>query len=131
MMSRRWIALASLLMLSGCHARPAVSSRAPARTSAPAFVHLSSDGRSFLAPDSAPLVPWGFNYDRDYKSRLIEEYWLTEWATVASDFAEMKALGANAVRIHLSVAHFMTGPDSPNPTNLAQLRRLLALCEKQ
>ena len=31
-----------------------------------------------------PFVPWGFNYDRDYKMRLIEEYWDKEWNTVAA-----------------------------------------------
>src|SRR5690348_5733269 len=62
--------------------------------------------------------------------RLIEDYWVDEWETVASDFREMKALGANIVRIHLSVSQFLDAPDKPNPKNVAQLRRLVKLCEE-
>ena len=58
-------------------------------------------------PSNRPFHPWGFNYDRDYRMRLLEDYWQTEWPTVASDFAEMKQLGANVVRIHLQFAKFM------------------------
>ncbi|MFN0127006.1 MAG: hypothetical protein ACKV19_10030 [Verrucomicrobiales bacterium] len=44
------------------------------------------------------------NYDHDNhgeQTRLLEDYWEDEWETVRQDFAEMKDLGANAVRIHL------------------------------
>lgn len=76
-----------------------------------------------------PFVPWGFNYDRDYKMRLIEDCWIEEWKTVESDFREMKALGANIVRIHLSVAPFLESPEKPNTANVAQLKQLVGLCE--
>src|ERR1700733_13065135 len=39
--------------------------------------------------------------DRDYRRRLLEEYWSTEWPTVEQDFREMKKLGANVVRVDL------------------------------
>src|SRR5688572_32565665 len=78
-------------------------------------VKVSADDRSFVLADSGkPFVPWGFNYDRDHKLRLIEEYWDAEWETVAADFREMKDLGANVVRVHLQFAKFMEGPDRPN-----------------
>src|SRR6476659_9114708 len=60
-----------------------------------------------LQPSGRPFTPWGFNYDRDYRMLLSEDYWVDEWETVASDFREMKALGANVVRIHLSVSEFL------------------------
>ncbi len=78
-----------------------------------------------------PYQPWGFNYDRDSKFRLIEEYWEAEWKTVEEDFAEMRALGANVVRIHLQVAKFMLGPDEPNLAALRQLKKLAALAERE
>jgi hypothetical protein len=62
--------------------------------------------------------------------RLIEDYWINEWDTVASDFREMKALGANIVRIHLSVSQFLETPDKPNARNVAQLRKLVHFCEE-
>lgn len=85
---------------------------------------------SFITAQSqTPFHPWGFNYDRDYRMRLLEDYWQTEWPTVAADFAEMKRLGANVVRIHLQFGKFMDSPDRPNASSLAQLKRLLDLAQ--
>lgn len=86
--------------------------------------------RPELLQDGRPFRPWGFNYDRDYKSRLIEEYWHDEWETVVGDFREMRALGANVVRVHLQVAAFMDGPDRGNEKNLARLRDLVKLADE-
>ena len=94
-------------------------------------IGISGDKKSLIQLGSGkPFVPYGFNYDRDYRMRLIEDYWIGEWDTVASDFREMKALGANIVRIHLSVARFLDGPDKPNGANVAQLKKLVQLCEQ-
>src|SRR5215204_5593823 len=75
------------------------------------------------------FVPWGFNYDRDHNLRLLEDYWANEWPTVEQDFREMKALGANVVRIHLQFARFMDSPERPNKPNLARLQRLVRFAE--
>jgi hypothetical protein len=92
------------------------------------FIRVSDDGRGFEFSESkAKFVPWGFNYDHDADFRLLEEYWIEEWEAVEGDFAEMKALGANTVRIHLQVSHFMK---SANRKSLDQLARLLKLAEK-
>jgi hypothetical protein len=94
-------------------------------------VAVSADKHTLvLQPGGQRFTPWGFNYDRDYRMRLIEDYWVDEWVTVASDFREMKALGANIVRIHLSVSQFLDAPDKPNAKNVAQLRRLVKYCEE-
>ena len=95
------------------------------------WVSVSEDKRSFVLEKSgATFVPWGFNYDRDEKGRLLEGYWDLEWHTVEQDFREMKQLGANVVRIHLQVGKFMKGPNEPNEASLAQLARLVSLAEK-
>jgi hypothetical protein len=94
-------------------------------------VKVSADGKGFvLATSGKPFTPWGFNYDHDEKSRLLEDYWEAEWATVEEDFAEIKALGATAVRIHLQVNKFMKSPTEANEKTLAQFAKLLALAEK-
>jgi len=96
-----------------------------------AAIRLSEDGTHFVSAESGDrFVAWGFNYDHDDSGRLIEDYWVAEWPAVAEDFKEMKALGANVVRIHLQVARFMTSPDRPNPQALRQVARLLDLAEK-
>ena len=77
------------------------------------FVHISKDGKDFtLEPSGGKFTPWGFNYDHDAKGRLIEDYWDTEWDAIKGDFAEMKALGANVVRVHLQFGKFMARPTS-------------------
>lgn len=91
------------------------------------------EGDKFQLQSSGALfTPWGFNYDHDTKDngRLIEDYWHEEWATVEKDFAEMKDLGGNVVRVHLQFGKFMTAPDRPNQRELDRLRDLLKLAER-
>ena len=46
----------------------------------PQFVAVAPDHHHFtLEPSHKPFNVWGFNYDRDYKMRLLEDYWATEW----------------------------------------------------
>lgn len=95
-------------------------------------VKVGKDKKSFALADSGkPFVPWGFNYDHDEKGRLIEDYWVDEWAKVAKDFAAMKKLGANVVRIHLQLGKFMDAADRPNEKSLDRLAELLKLAEKE
>ncbi|MCC9607352.1 glycoside hydrolase family 5 protein [Blastopirellula sp. JC732] len=95
-------------------------------------IKISSDGHGFVyAASGKPFTPWGFNYDHDGQGRLLEDYWNDEWKTVEEDFAEMKALGANVVRIHLQLGRFMETAEKPNSQALAQLTKLLELAEQQ
>ena len=95
------------------------------------WVQVSGDGKGFVfAGTHEQFVPWGMNYDHDAAARLIEDYWISEWANIEGDFREMKALGANAVRIHLQFGQFMQDVDTPNEGALAQLVRLLRLAEQ-
>jgi hypothetical protein len=94
-------------------------------------IRVSSDGKHFmLHPNGKPFVPWGFNYDHDERDRLIEEYWADEWTKVEEDFAEMKELGANVVRIHLQLGKFMDAPDQPNAAAIDRLTKLVHVAER-
>ncbi|HNU99152.1 MAG: cellulase family glycosylhydrolase [Verrucomicrobia bacterium] len=94
------------------------------------FIRVSKDRTRFvLSNTQREFRPWGFNYDHDASNRLLEDYWEDEWATVSGDFEEMKALGANTVRVHLQVARFMKSATEPDRGSLAQLGRLLRLAE--
>ncbi|MGV3532569.1 MAG: cellulase family glycosylhydrolase [Chthoniobacteraceae bacterium] len=104
----------------------------PAPKAAPAleWVKVSGDGTHFVGEASGKrVVFWGVNYDRDDAGRLLEDYWKDEWETVVADFHEMRALGANVVRIHLQLGKFMDGPDQPNSANLAKLGEVVKLAE--
>jgi hypothetical protein len=94
-------------------------------------VRVSSDGRSFVLHLSGrAFTPWGFNYDHDETGRLLEDYWDVEWPKVEEDFREMKALGANVVRVHLQFGKFMRSETEPDTNALARFVQLLRLAER-
>ena len=91
-------------------------------------VRIDAEGQGFVTGDPPKVFrPWGLNYGN--AGRLIEDFWEKEWQTVVDDFAEMKALGANVVRIHLQFAKFMDSATAPNGAALKKLTGLLALAE--
>ncbi|MGV3484679.1 MAG: cellulase family glycosylhydrolase [Planctomycetaceae bacterium] len=93
-------------------------------------IRVSADKGHFVIGDSTDrFIAWGVNYDHDSAGRLLDEYWVEEWPTVVEDFAEIKSLGANCVRVHFQVGKFMDAPDRPNAAALAQLAKLLRLAE--
>jgi endo-1,4-beta-mannosidase len=83
-------------------------------------------GDSFVLCESrARFRVHGLNYDHDRSFRLIEDYWETEPTIVAEDFQEMRALGANVVRIHLQTGRFMKSEQVTDERALARLDALL------
>jgi len=95
------------------------------------LIRPSKDGSGFVHAESGTkFLAWGFNYDHDDPGRLLEDYWHKEWPTVVEDFKEIKALGANTVRIHPQIAKFMQTPTEPNKASLEQLARLVKLAEE-
>ncbi|MFN0052183.1 MAG: cellulase family glycosylhydrolase [Planctomycetales bacterium] len=95
-------------------------------------IRLTPDRRGFEYEISGkPFTPIGFNYDHDEEGRLIEDYWDKEWEKIEQDFAEMRALGANVVRVHLQTPRFLTGPKQPHPPALERLKKLLDLAEAE
>lgn len=94
-------------------------------------LRVSDNGKHFVKADSGQrFVVWGVNYDHDNSGRLLDAYWIDEWETVVADFGEIKALGANCVRIHLQLGQFLVAADKPNPAALKQLRKLVKLAEE-
>lgn len=92
-------------------------------------IRVADNGHGFVCARSGrPFTPWGLNYGHDGK--LLEDFWTTNWPTVVEDFRQMKALGANVVRVHLQFGKFMHGPDRPDERALDRLGRLLKLAEQ-
>ncbi len=103
----------------------------PAGANSLEHIRVSDDGSHFVrAKSGTRFVVWGVNYDHDDTGSLLDEYWIEDWDTVVEDFAEIKALGANCVRIHLQVGKFMLAPDRVSPQAIAQLKRLVRLAEE-
>ena len=90
------------------------------------YLRVSDDGTHFVQGESGQrFIVWGVNYDHDGSGRLLDEYWIDEWETVVEDFREIKALGANCVRIHLQVGKLMDAPDKPNAAAMKRLALLV------
>ncbi|MGB7327843.1 MAG: cellulase family glycosylhydrolase [Rubripirellula sp.] len=107
-----------------------ISSIAAAQTQSP--IRVSDDGDHFvLAETQERFRVWGVNYDHNGRGELIDEYWIERWDEVVEDFAEIKSLGANCVRIHLQVGKFLDAADKINPSAIEQLKKLLKLAEHQ
>ncbi len=93
---------------------------------------LSDDGTSFLTKDSKmPFPVWGFNYVGSF-GKIVEEQWSTPegWQTLEADFAEMRALGAKVIRVHLQIGTYMETAEKARPEELERLRKMLDLAEK-
>ncbi|WP_337176461.1 cellulase family glycosylhydrolase [Paludisphaera sp.] len=107
---------------------------APASAADPLPRIRVSDDRSHFVEEGTGkrFVIWGVNYDHDdaESGRLLEDYWDDEWATVVEDFREIKALGANLVRVHLQTGKFLEAADRPNEAALKRLGDLVRLAEE-
>ncbi len=82
------------------------------RAATPSWITLNKSNSGFVfSSTGSAFTPWGFNYSRDERFRLIEDYWNDAgsegWAKIERDFREMRLLGANVVRINLQLAKFM------------------------
>lgn len=109
-----------------------VSSRSWAEEPPLEWIRVSPDGSHFVTETTRTrFVVWGVNYDHDAQGRLLDEYWIDEWDKVVEDFAEIKQLGANCVRVHLQLGMFMDSPTTVNSAALEQLKKLLTLAEEQ
>src|SRR5437763_11462145 len=102
-MVQRWFASFCLVLLTGCvipHGSEALRMER---------IVVAPDARGFRTAESQQAFhPWGFNYGN--QGRLMEDFWNDDWQTFAGDFREMKALGANVVRVHLQYGKFMSAP---------------------
>src|ERR1700733_13312544 len=104
------------------------------RAATPAWITVNKSNSGFvLSTTGSAFTPWGFNYSRDERFRLIEDYWNDAgsegWTKIERDFREMRLLGANVVRVNLQFARFMDAPGKPNRIALARLESLIDLAE--
>ena len=91
-------------------------------------VVVAKDGGASCSGNAASLSSAGMNYGNH--GRLMEDFWNEDWETLARDFRELRALGANVVRVHLQFGRFMKSAEEPNRGALEQYRRLLGLAEQ-
>ncbi len=120
--------LTFLLVFTLCGCRTATEVRGARDEVGPRVerVVVAAGGRGLmLAESNKPFHPWGMNYGN--AGRLMEDFWNTDWETIAGDLRELKVLGANVVRVHLQFGKFMDTPGQPNARALRRLQKMLKL----
>ncbi len=92
-------------------------------------ITLSRDGKTFILQNTTTkFLPLGHNYGNAH--RLMEDFWETDFKTIEDDFAELKALGTNVIRVHLQFGKFIPEPQKPDAAQFGRLARMLKLAEK-
>lgn len=92
----------------------------------------ADEDRYFTDEKGNRFFPWGLNYAINPAIGLIDDqlHSDTAWQIIGGDFAEMKGLSANAVRIHLQYHRFMLDPWTPDPRAFDALERLVDIAEE-
>ncbi|MDY7396961.1 cellulase family glycosylhydrolase [Aureibaculum sp. 2210JD6-5] len=102
------------------------------KTPETSITKISVEGKKFVDAEGKTFFPWGFNYTNQANGvGLLEDNWANDnvWKTIQEDFLEMKAIGANIIRIHLQYHQFMLDANTPNPDALNRLKALVDFAE--
>ncbi len=77
------------------------------------YLAVSPDGKGFVS-GKTPFFVWGFNYDRSVISGrdvLLEDILREQPAKLDRDFAMMRQMGGNTVRLFCQMGEYFEGPD--------------------
>src|SRR5512136_3093002 len=93
-------------------------------------IRVAADGRTFVTETGKPFVPFGVNYYRP-DTGWAPQIWKKFDADVTRrDFATMKALGVNCVRVFLTFGSFFTETNALDAAGLAKFDQFLTLAEE-
>ena len=91
---------------------------------------VNRDKNIFIYQDTDEVFnPFGVNYDHDYDFKLIEDYW-SDKQKISGDFAYIKKLGFNVVRLHLQQFVFLMEKTKMSNSALKNLDWILHEAEK-
>jgi len=116
------------LLASAWLAGPASASDGGA-ASLPA-IRVAADGRTLEAAIGRPFVPFGVNYYRPGTGWAPQVWRQFDEAATRRDFARLKSLGGNCVRVFLTYGSFCAEQGRLAPEGAAKFDRLLALAEE-
>jgi hypothetical protein len=97
---------------------------------------IIAQGEQFFVRGGAmlePFIPWGFNYDRtaiDGRDVLLEDVLRERPAKIDADFAEMRRLGGNCVRVFLGTAWLLEDARRVRPDALRELDIVLNAADR-
>jgi len=92
-------------------------------------IRVAPDGRSFQSTAGVPFMPLGLTYYRPGTGWAPQVWKQFDPEASAADFARLKELGVNCVRVFLSYGSFAPDPDALSAEALAKFDRFLALAE--
>ncbi|HEY9173520.1 MAG TPA: cellulase family glycosylhydrolase [Verrucomicrobiae bacterium] len=92
-------------------------------------IRLTADGRAFETEHGTPFVPFGMTYFRPGTGWAPQVWKKFDAEAARRDFARMKELGVNCVRVFLTYGSFLMEPNVVSPEGLAKLDQFLAIAE--
>lgn len=93
-------------------------------------VMTSADNRGFKDSTGHPFIPLGVTYYRPGTGWAPQVWKRFDPEGTQADFASLRALGGNCVRVFLTYGSFFPTPDRVNPEALAKLERFVDLAEE-
>ena len=105
---------------------------APAQAGRPLLpkVRVAKDGRTFATEDGKPFVPFGVSYYRPGTGWAPQVWKQFDAEATRKDFARMKELGINCVRVFLTYHSFYHDPGRLDPEGLGKFDQFLQLAEQ-
>ncbi len=102
-------------------------------TTAPASplprIRVAPDGRGFVTATGKPFVPLGVNYFRPGTGWAPQVWKQFDPEATRQDFARLRALGANCVRVFLTYGSFLQEPGRLAEAGMAKFDQFLELAE--
>lgn len=93
-------------------------------------VRVAKDGRGFVTSAGQPFVPFGVNYFRPGTGWAPQVWKQFDAEATRKDFARLKQMGGNCVRVFLSFGSFYQEPGKLAPDGLAKFDQFLSLAEE-
>lgn len=93
-------------------------------------IRLAADGRSLETASGRPFVPFGLSYFRPGTGWAPQVWRQFDADATRRDFARMKELGVNCVRVFLSYGSFLMETNQVSPDGLAKFDQFLELAEQ-
>ena len=129
MLGAVWCAAAGLAASPGRVPRQSAPAHAESGQALPK-VRIAKDGRGFSTEKGRPFVPFGLTYYRPGTGWAPQVWREFDAQATRKDFARMKELGLNCVRVFLTYGSFYTEPGVLRPEGLAKFDQFLALAEE-
>jgi len=92
-------------------------------------IRVARGGYSFETTDGKPFVPFGVNYYRPGTGWAPQVWKKFDADATRADFARMKEVGVNCVRVFLSYGSFCNEPGVLDTNGLAKFDQFLAIAE--